>query len=781
MERLPTDTSEYLRMYAGELGERILRQFPPLYQPGDAVLPGLDELRRKPYAAQILAIHGLVSRWDRARAAALIAECGTGKTLVSLASMHLHARGRRYVGIMMVPPQLVEKTSREIHLTLPRVRVFVIDGLRNGVGSNGYSGVNEVRLRNGRIVREGTHTTLTDMRLRKDARSARARWDALVGASSILVGSRERMKLSYFWRHAHQTPRSGPFNGCVVNPDTGRPVLTATDQLRRSDFKKAKHSEFVCPDDQSPTSKARRPFYSPLWQADGTRVHRYAPIDFIGRYMDKGFFDYAIADEVHELKSGETAQGNALGALAHCADRIAVLTGTLLGGYAEELFHILFRLDPRKMIEEGFEIGESGLRTFSESYGVLEKVTTIEAADNACSEARVTKRVRRKPGASPLLFGRFLMEMGAFVSLEDISDALPPYQEEVIAVEMDPPLRSAYEKLEKDIKAALEEHRGNQSVLSVGMNALLSYVDRPYKIGDLVGYEYVKESGRREPFLISSPAELDEAFVYAKERRMIEEVQNELRAGRKVQLYAVYTQKRDVTQRWKQLLQNEGIHAEVLTSDVPPEQREAWYERQLRQGMQVCISNPKLVMTGMDLMFANTLIFGQTGYSIFVLRQASRRSWRIGQRKPVTVKFLAYSGTMQESCLRLMGKKLLVSLAMEGKFSSEGLLSLEGDDDILTAMARELVTQKGVGEMAAAVWRELQNQHPSVAAAAIPAPPLNERTDEYEPETGASRIVVPTVEPQQARATVSLADFAAPARRPTRRPAPEDDSQLSLF
>jgi len=28
---------------------------------------------------------------------------------------------------------------------------------------------------------------------------------------------------------------------------------------------------------------------------------------------------------------------------------------------------------------------------------------------------------------------------------------------------------------------------------------------------------------------------------------------------------------------------------------------------------------------------------------------------------------------MQETCLRLMGKKLLVSLAMEGKFSSEGL------------------------------------------------------------------------------------------------------------
>ena len=53
---------------------------------------------------------------------------------------------------------------------------------------------------------------------------------------------------------------------------------------------------------------------------------------------------------------------------------------------------------------------------------------------------------------------------------------------------------------------------------------------------------------------------------------------------------------------------------------------------------------------------------------------------------------------MQEVCLRLMGKKLLVALAMEGKFTSEGLQAIDGDDDMLTAMARELVENKGIGE-----------------------------------------------------------------------------------
>jgi hypothetical protein len=57
-----------------------------------------------------------------------------------------------------------------------------------------------------------------------------------------------------------------------------------------------------------------------------------------------------------------------------------------------------------------------------------------------------------------------------------------------------------------------------------------------------------------------------------------------------------------------------------------------------------------------------------------------------------------------------MGKKLLVSLAMEGKLQAEGLQAMDEDDDLLTAMARELVTRQGVGERAAEVWKTIQIQ-----------------------------------------------------------------------
>ena len=81
---------------------------------------------------------------------------------------------------------------------------------------------------------------------------------------------------------------------------------------------------------------SRRAFFSPLWQADQEKIHRMAPMEFIGRYLD-GFFDYGIADEVHELK-GETAQGNALGTMASACDRTVILTGTLAGRLRRRCF-----------------------------------------------------------------------------------------------------------------------------------------------------------------------------------------------------------------------------------------------------------------------------------------------------------------------------------------------------------------------------------------------------------------------------------------------------------
>ena len=140
MSTIPNDINGYLRLYAAELEGRVLSQFPPVHRPEDGEWPALKQLRRTPYPAQALAIMSIAKRWDLARSAAVVAECGTGKTLVSLGAVHTHAQGRRYTTIAMVPPMLTNKWCREVLLTLPGVRVFLIDGLRNGASSNGAHG-----------------------------------------------------------------------------------------------------------------------------------------------------------------------------------------------------------------------------------------------------------------------------------------------------------------------------------------------------------------------------------------------------------------------------------------------------------------------------------------------------------------------------------------------------------------------------------------------------------------------------------------------------------------
>ena len=214
----------------------------------------------------------------------------------------------------------------------------------------------------------------------------------------------------------------------------------------------------------------------------------------------------------------------------------------------------------------------------------------------------------------------------------------------------------------------------------------------------------------------------------------------------------------------------------MLTTEVPPESREGWYERQLRAGVQAVICHPKLVQTGLDLIEFPTILFYETGYSIYVLRQASRRSWRIGQRLPVKVKFLHYAETMQESCLRLMGKKLLVSLAMEGKFSSEGLQAINEEDDILMAMARELVTEKGIGERADAVWSALQKKQEE--AFAVRSFEAEASTAERVQDLGLVESETPTAPANQ---LPPLAPPFEPISRKASRREGVHEGQLTLF
>ena len=75
------------------------------------------------------------------------------------------------------------------------------------------------------------------------------------------------------------------------------------------------------------------------------------------------------------------------------------------------------------------------------------------------------------------------------------------------------------------------------------------------------------------------------------------------------------------------------------------------------------------------------------------MRQASRRSWRIGQTRPVKVVYMAYRNTLQADALKLVAKKLQSSLAVEGELPEDGLAAYGDDgDDLMMALARKIVS-----------------------------------------------------------------------------------------
>ena len=113
----------------------------------------------------------------------------------------------------------------------------------------------------------------------------------------------------------------------------------------------------------------------------------------------------------------------------------------------------------------------------------------------------------------------------------------------------------------------------------------------------------------------------------------------------------------------------------------------------VEQDIDVLICHPRLVQTGLDLIDFPTICWYETDYSVYVMRQASRRSWRIGQTRPVKVVFMSYRNTLQADALKLVAKKLQSSLAVEGELPDDGLAAYGDDgDDLMMALARRVVS-----------------------------------------------------------------------------------------
>lgn len=110
-------------------------------------------------------------------------------------------------------------------------------------------------------------------------------------------------------------------------------------------------------------------------------------------------------------------------------------------------------------------------------------------------------------------------------------------------------------------------------------------------------------------------------------------------------VYIAHTASRDISTRLESVLAAAGHRVASLKADtVPPQAGEEWVARKVKEGLDVLLVHPRLVQTGLDLVDFPTIVWHEVEYTVYTMRQASRRSWRIGQRLPVRVVYLAYQG-----------------------------------------------------------------------------------------------------------------------------------------
>ena len=479
----------------------------------------------------------------------------------------------------------------------------------------------------------------------------------------FVILSREKAKLGYYWK-GHATRLKDSTLVCprcrtsLIDRD-GVPV--SHEALNR---KKQKCKE--CRE--------------PLWEADPKGPRRF-PLATYLKNKYTGYFDLLISDECHEYKGAATAQGIALDHLGKAARQTLALTGTLLGGYSSNLFYLLFRISPD--IRKDFKFRD--IKRWMELYGVLEKITFVSANDEGRASLKKAQEVRwhERPGISPALIPE-LLPRAIFLKLSDLNIALPPYREIAHSIDMEPEQKEAYRSFQDDLLTELRMalNQGSKRLLGVYLQALLGYSDSPWV------QEIIKDKESSRVLAESTP--LPENTLYPKEKELLRICTEAKRDNRKTVVYCVHTETRDITERLKKILGDAGLQTEVLkASKVKAGEREEWI--QSFRG-DVLITHPRNVQTGLDLIQFPEVVWYQQDYSVYIVRQASRRSWRIGQKEPVNVHHLYYKNTIQEKAITLNVKKLRAALLTEGELT-DGQFLEQLEEDGLVALAKTIINR----------------------------------------------------------------------------------------
>jgi len=736
MSNYQMQLTEFVDEFGDGLIESLNQSNPPAYTgtPNKLRASVMDGLKRKPFPAQADAVQAITALLinQGSPAAILNAEMGTGKTMMAIATAALMFKEGYKRSLIIAPPHLVYKWRREILDTLPDAKVWCLNGpdtlakliklkdmlnIKSDVPEFYIIGRVRMRMgfhwrpvcakkRYGRAVNEvfaacpdcgSTVTTpegdpepyeqfIRNEQRRKCDSCESALW-TLQRPYRAAGNDAQRRNLS---KALQRLPTIGKVKSEKLISTFGQEFLSS--MLSDNVF------EFINLMDDSGNMvfsdrQAARMERAMANIEFGFGEGGYQPTEYIKRYLPDNTFDFLIVDEGHEYKNQGSAQGQAMGVLADKVKKILLLTGTLMGGYADDLFFLLFRVLTRYMLEDGYKPTQNGSlgsasMSFMRDHGVLKEVysETIGDSHKTAKGKKVSVRTVKAPGFGPMGIHRFVLPFTVFLKLKDIGGVLPSYDEEFREVSMTHDQEQTYKRFSSDLTTALRKALAmrDTTLLGVVLNALLAWPDCCFRP------EAVKHPRTKDTISFTKSI-FSESEMTPKEEELLNICLAEKAEGRRVLAYSIYTGTRDTTARLKRLLEQRGLKVAVLRASVGTDRREDWIAEQVDKDIDVLITNPELVKTGLDLLEFPTIVFMQTGFNVYTLQQAARRSWRIGQKNAVRVIFLGFSGTSQITCLALMAAKIAVSQSTSGDIPESGLESLNSDaESVEVALARQL-------------------------------------------------------------------------------------------
>lgn len=659
VEDNPTKTVEWFKTWSAELAAAIrshhtpafngditphLATFATLTPPGK--LPGRDkpewlELQQTSAAA-------IAFRWKRHKNVVLSGEPGLGKTSIATCATVLGGLDKT---VVMCPTHLVEKWVREI--TIITGRKCAIIGRKLGD-----------------IDRFFADPDLHYLVLSKETAKLGARW-----RHALLM--RKRIKSHWFPLEDNETP--DPTKGHVLDKGYG---WGSSDTWRKRVVERLENfscprcgvlidepegkARTQCPNEKCGTYKSLRE-HTPeaLWQNEPISVRqtkdgpkatkRWALASYLAHRYARRYS--VVLDEAHQYSAPNSDQARAAARLLASARKTLIMTGTLYGGRATSIFYLLYWAEPQF---RAFYPSIKDAKRFAEHHGLFERVYTEDEHTSKYGYRRGGKsmggKVREIPGMSPAMIP-LLLPYTIFVKLKDLDIALPPYSEQLERITPDKEVAANANKLASECLSVLRKH---PECLGAYLMACLGYPDLAND-EEIIGTDRETNTTTTIAYCPGVPH-----ATYPKDDRVVQIALQERSAGRGVLVYTSQNQRRDVRPRLKARLEAEGLRVVILEPSVAPDKREEWVRDQWAKGFDVMITNGKLVETGLDLMWAHTIILYGTEYSINTLRQMLHRSWRVGQTKPIKVIVLAYEGTMQIRAAELIAKKMAAAEMVDG-------------------------------------------------------------------------------------------------------------------